>query len=610
MSITKFLLKEGYFSDSLPPIFSSEELSLKESNINVSKDYLSKNGSNKRSKLINFSIPKNSSFRRTLSIVHPLHYIKFANLIDEQWENISKHFEKSSVSLTKIIKNNSKLEREHGFEAMRYKQIENLSLNRFILKIDINRYYPSIYTHSIPWALHGKKYSKLNISEENLGNNLDTLTRNMQDGQTIGIPIGPFSSDIIQEIIGTAIDEDFSKKMEYKVPGYRYTDDMEYYFKNLNEANNALSVMNNVLKNYELDLNSEKTVIEKIPMVLEKEWIRSLKNFRFNKNYSKKNVRKEKELLIEYFNSIFNFYQKYNDKGIGKYGLKVIRNYILYPENWKIFQSLMLKLSLIDSTVLPLVHEIIEAYHYKGFPINLDEYTKYVHLIIEENVGLRNDYEILWSLYGALNLGIKLNKDATLKLTKYENCLVCIMVLLLYDKDLLYGSPKFEEYKEFISNETLYDEYWLLKYECCTNGWLEQDSLSVSSDKFFNQLYHNEISFINLNRDSVKVKVINLLTGLYFKEDKESNKPIKEFLNDHSIELKEEIINKLEASIKITMIQKLENQDIEGKNSKVTEHRFKDVIYSSNIEDEWLNKFISSNSKQKYINVDVNDEYI
>lgn len=57
-----------------------------------------------------------------------------------------------------------------------------------IVRTDINQFYGSIYTHSIPWALHGKATAKANRSPALLGNALDECVRNAQDGQTIGVP--------------------------------------------------------------------------------------------------------------------------------------------------------------------------------------------------------------------------------------------------------------------------------------------------------------------------------------------------------------------------------------------------------------------------------------
>ncbi|MCE2887486.1 MAG: RNA-directed DNA polymerase [Pseudanabaena sp.] len=65
---------------------------------------------------------------------------------------------------------------------------------KYLIKTDIKNFYPSIYTHSIPWALHDKaviRQPNKRNDYEFIGNRLDKLFQNANDGCTNGIPIGP-----------------------------------------------------------------------------------------------------------------------------------------------------------------------------------------------------------------------------------------------------------------------------------------------------------------------------------------------------------------------------------------------------------------------------------
>ena len=79
---------------------------------------------------------------------------------------------------------------------------------RFHLYADFARFYGSIYTHSIAWALHGQDEARADEKTMLLtGNQIDRLVRNTQDRQSMGIPVGPDSSLVMAEIIGAAIDQ-------------------------------------------------------------------------------------------------------------------------------------------------------------------------------------------------------------------------------------------------------------------------------------------------------------------------------------------------------------------------------------------------------------------
>lgn len=283
--IAKKIISTGYFAPQIPGEFNSLALSENLDSLTLTKSKLSKEGLNRWCKLIDFSIPKSENFRRTMSVPHPLHYTLLAKLIEDKWEDLNSHFIKSSFSLTSPHVFKDSIEPKFKMSEKVNRRIHNLVSKRYILQADITRYYPSIYTHSIPWALHTKEVAKANQKDDRYyGNVIDRLLRNLQDGQTIGIPIGPVVSLIIQEIVGTAIDDEFKNEYGEGLVGYRYTDDMEYYFSSLEEAERALNILNKILKNYGLDLNNSKTKITKVPLALESEWVYFFKKYEFRLN--------------------------------------------------------------------------------------------------------------------------------------------------------------------------------------------------------------------------------------------------------------------------------------------------------------------------------------
>ncbi len=85
-----------------------------------------------------------------------------------------------------------------------------------LIKADIKNFYPSIYTHSLAWALHGKKFVRRPKSIHNfalVGDRLDKLFQNANDGCTNGLPIGPVVSDIAAEIIAASVDRELSRHL-------------------------------------------------------------------------------------------------------------------------------------------------------------------------------------------------------------------------------------------------------------------------------------------------------------------------------------------------------------------------------------------------------------
>jgi hypothetical protein len=538
--ISDYLIREAFFAKELPSEFNSKKLSEIYNIHDLAKSKLSKNIFNKESKLINFSIPKKGHFRRTAAVPHPLNFIRLANSINEGWNEIEEHYEKSNISISRIIFKDEKLVTEHSFDYKKDLRIKYLATNRYILVVDINTYYPSIYTHTIPWCLHTKEVAKVNFNNDSLlGNHLDMDIRNMQDGQTMGIAIGPLTSVVIQEIISTTIDNEFKKIMGRETPGFRYTDDIEYFFTTHEEASKALSGITKILKEYNLDINIEKNGIKKIPLEIEAEWVYHFVNYKFIKTpKSEFSIDIQRKQIVEYFNLKFNFQSNINEKGISKFAIKLFHSKnIVHRENWKIFNSLLMQAVQVDSAIMPDVFRIIENYKYKGYEIQLDLMELFVNSLIETNCLINNDYEIIWSLSLANKFDLKINENASYLLSYYENALVNILVIILYDKSLIHNSINFQPYEKIIVNNDLYDENWLFFYECCKNNWLNKSMEDLNDDRFFKQLYTNDLSFISPNISLGKVEVSQVICKRCIIEyTKDRNRGLDEIFNEFSRE--------------------------------------------------------------------------
>lgn len=148
-----------------------------------------------------------------------------------------------------------------------------------IVKADIKRFYPSIYTHSIAWALHGKSFirkPKNMHSFSHVGNRLDKLFQNASDGCTNGIPIGPVVSDLIGELIAAAVDRISTKEVKARAidcEAVRFKDDYRVLVKSEADAKRVIKILQASLKQYNLELSDEKTQIHSLPGGLFRGWV-------------------------------------------------------------------------------------------------------------------------------------------------------------------------------------------------------------------------------------------------------------------------------------------------------------------------------------------------
>ncbi|WP_373202088.1 RNA-directed DNA polymerase, partial [Proteus mirabilis] len=280
MNILEELLTKGFFPIQLPPNFNSSSFGKNHEKINVGINRIvsadnKKNPYKDWTRTDKYSVARSSYYRRTTNILNPLSYFIIAKLIADNWHEINIHFKKSELSLSKPIIGEKSIRAITltKFSQLYEKKILDSSGYKYALITDISSYFPSIYTHSIPWALHSKEVSKSNIKGSPLlGDKIDLHCRNAQDGQTVGLPIGSDTSHIISEIIGTAIDLELIKRLSTPPKGFRYVDDFCLFFTNKVEAEKTLAILTSIFNNYELNINASKTKIMETKDLIEESW--------------------------------------------------------------------------------------------------------------------------------------------------------------------------------------------------------------------------------------------------------------------------------------------------------------------------------------------------
>lgn len=287
--IYEWLVTLGYFPESyvMPPCFK------------VSKHpefgrlfFKVKNGKYKprTTELSSIQFPKTELTDKTFGIIDPELHSDIAYLIAQNWPKIvARLFQKEnkvcsySFPLPLDARNQGAIGRLRSgrmiyeFIEMAENDLAAMAYNyRFIIKTDIKNFYPSIYTHSISWALHGKKSIRKGANRFDysfLGNRLDSLFRNANDGCTNGIPIGPVVSDVIAELLLAAVDTIVSSCFTNEALVVRFKDDYRILFKEPDDGRRIIKQLQFALKEYNLELNDAKTEQHTLPDGLFRPWV-------------------------------------------------------------------------------------------------------------------------------------------------------------------------------------------------------------------------------------------------------------------------------------------------------------------------------------------------
>jgi reverse transcriptase-like protein len=488
--LTERLLDRGFFPDHLTPPFTSDGLSGAYGDIlryvrPLRRTTRKKLGSYPRAKTVRHSVPKRRLSRRFLAVPNPLHHVLVSRVIASHWSDLKGFCARSKISLSRpVVGSERAIESETPKRSETRERALRSIGKKFLLKADLARFYPSIYTHSVPWALHGKDAAR---NDNNLyGNRIDERVRESQDKQTGGIPIGPDTSYLIAEVVGTAIDVAIEKRVG-SLNGTRYIDDYHLYFDSYNDAEEALEALHEAAASLELEVNDLKTEIVPTPEALEPDWKTELRARTLG------STSEQQAQLVDLFSRAAALAFQHPHDNVLTFVAKMVEGFDVAPGHWPLCEALLLRSVVAEPKILKVILDIYEANHLTP---DLGMVQQAIEAICLEHGRLQHGNEILWALWAARTLDIHLDAEIAQVISAVDDDLVALTALHLEDVGLITGLNK-AFWQQFMSKDHLYSNHWLLAYEASVKGWLAppkgRDFTAV--DDFFKILRTHDVSF-------------------------------------------------------------------------------------------------------------------
>jgi hypothetical protein len=471
------LLDHGLFAEKVPPCFSTvglkeivtkamgglvdevDEKKLKDNIDKCSHDY------------VRYEALRDINIPRHLGIPHPEAYAVQALAISKNWQEIATHCNQPKPAISRIyvrhVGNGRIFEMNHkGVERFQLEEdeIRWMAGAQFVVEADIAACFPSIYTHSIPWALYGKPEAKKKTSTtKSAGNLLDKCTQNTRDKQTHGLLIGPHASNIISEIILTRIDTALQADGPKKV--VRHVDDYRFFANTFEEAEHFVKTLGLKLREYEMSLNEKKTRILELPRPSEENWRLVLNRFLFPKN---------EELRFSVIRSFLDLALECS-QALGRstplnYAIKTIAGgdepRKLNPRAKRMYAQEAMNLALAYPYLAPLLDEFVfDMFWHEGLKSRIADFaTSLVKL------GVRKLYpdSIAHALYFVLkhNLTLDLKDEALIEIVALDDCVTNVLLLEYAKQNNRAKSLMTEDSREK-------DKHWLLIYQVWSRKELE-----------------------------------------------------------------------------------------------------------------------------------------
>ena len=454
-----FLPNQKSDSDELPPVFSSASFAVHVAEILNSIHEKRGPGFSGYDALV-YKLTRFNGVPRFCSIPHPKAYAGLVLTIGKNWKNLSYISENENSRITPQRHEDGRL------VVMDYEDRVSTSQGtlgasfgkRFVVKTDISNCYPSIYSHSVPWAVAGFVEAKKNKAKKSKWyNQLDQALQRVSRNETNGISIGPGTSNIISEAILARVDDELRAYFTY----YRYLDDYTAYCGSYEEAERFVFNLSKELAKYKLTLNVGKTAINALPAALTNDWVIELQN----------SLPKQTPVTafdaVNFLDKVVEVAKHNPDGSVMKYGLKALSSVLMDSQNEadaevvRVVLTYAVNLSFYHPILIPLLDCLFDKHR------SLDGSFGYSHelqAIICENVRLNRSDAISWGLFLAKKYGVSVGECCYNQVIESGDC---IPILLVY----LTGEQKQRkaviDYAEGLDRKDLYglDQHWLLLYQ-------------------------------------------------------------------------------------------------------------------------------------------------
>lgn len=418
-------------------------------------------------------------------------------LVARHWADILQHYRKSRISAShpRFLRNKGRAACIPSMQPLHERKILESAGYRYMLRTDVSRFFPTIYTHSIPWAFHSKAQAKARRRDSTLfGNLIDTALRQGQDQQTMGIPIGPDTSHIIAEAIATSIDELLKNALGNKWPaGFRFVDDYFLFFSNVASAESALASLSQALKEYELQVNFEKTRISPVSEILEDYWTHELRRFAIDRS-----GRKQRSDIHHFFELAKQLAMKNSDENVMTYALKRAASVLIKPENWTSFESHLCHVALFFPNTLQTVAQILATYRHHGYQLGTTRIARTLNSIVKEHAPLEHHSEVAWCLWICKELDLKLESENVSAVAGVHSSVCALLLMDLSHSGKLDLKPPETFWRSVDTVDGLKEEFWLMCYEAGRRGWGGFTSARITADAaYFNYLGLLGVTFYN-----------------------------------------------------------------------------------------------------------------
>lgn len=447
-----------------------------------------------------FYFPRFGKDDRRHGVPNPVAHLLLSRLLADNYVDLRKRARASKLTLSPPIFDWS------GTRALMRSSVEsrddfrlNLSSRREeYVSADVRAFFHSIYTHAIPWAVHGKATAKRNRGWTLYGNVIDLLVRNAQDGQTVGIPVGPDTSRLLAEVLASAIDEHLQQRLGIgSRDSSRYIDDYTLSSPDNGTGEELLAATRQAAALYELELNSDKSGIFPTSHRQNSGWQQAA---RAHLPRVAPGERVETAMLQHFLYQLGRVCIDHPDVNVEKYGLQHARSALVNASDWNALLFSLINAYRRNPTVVSLLVEACLLRQAAFRDVSKENLTEFIEGRIPVLARENRTGEIVWLLFLAIRLGLTLPANRLSPLFLIENALVALLVVCMDARGLVAGTVDRSTWDQSLTREGLRGPMWLYCYEAVAGGLISVSDDFITQDPYFSLLHSKHVSFLDVER--------------------------------------------------------------------------------------------------------------
>ena len=458
------------------------------------------------SQLIHFDGSTYQGSIRAFAIINPISYAILSQFISQHWTQITDIFKLSgnSSNVPKFPPKISDAGRAFAPNTVLAKKSSQERLASgfpLIVHMDISRFYGSIYTHTIPWAVLGKEKAKSLFKAKKLdsewSSRLDLFVRNSNERQTVGIPIGPDTSRIISELILSRLDRQISSSGK-KIKSSRFIhgiDDYQFGAMSQVEVEEIQAKFSLELRDFELRPNDRKTFVNSGLAFAPVHWEHMFDELGGSKGAA---------LVEHFFDVLYEIMKENPDSNVAGYSLKRFAKPLAKsPVKELVLQYLQRFLFAVPHLarwVLPLLLGLSTV-------VGL---TKDSRRLLDWGIEIscrRGDVvNLLWFLYARIFLKLGITAKQAEECFSLSSPLIDLS--LEHMRVLGLNKMPLSKVRSRYSSSSFADREWLMLYEMQAKGWdvtVPFDAIGSSTDteQLFHYLKSESVSFYDASTPTI-----------------------------------------------------------------------------------------------------------